>query len=174
MIAAIGAGDGESEEEMVTFGLEFGDVAHRVAALREAVEASRDRGYPVWVGGHDPAVREVAAAHADGWNKWGGSVRTFRAQADGLRVAAARDPFTITWGGLVVLGATDDDAAAKARGSRRARARSSGGPSGSPTGCATTSTRAPSGSSWPPSTPADPENASMLGELVAPLLGTEP
>ena len=87
---------------------------HRVAALRDAVDATRDRGYPVWVGGHDPAVREVAAAHADGWNKWGGSARTFRAQADGLRVAAARDPFTVTWGGLVVLGATDAEATAKA------------------------------------------------------------
>ena len=116
MIAAVGAGDAESEEEMVTFGFDFGDVATRVVALRDTVETMRDRGYPVWVGGHDPAVREVAAAHADGWNKWGGGLRTFRAQAEGLRIAAAHDPFTITWGGLVVLGATDaaaDDKAAR-------------------------------------------------------------
>src|SRR4249920_2415568 len=97
VIAAVGAGDAESEEEMVTFGFDFGDVATRVAALRDTVETMRDSGYPVWVGGQVPAVREVAAAHADGWNKWGGGLRTFRTQAEGLRIAAARDPFTITW-----------------------------------------------------------------------------
>jgi len=82
--------------------------------LRDAVDATRDRGYPVWIGGSDPAVREVAAAHADGWNRWGSGVERFREQATNLSAAAARSPFTVTWGGLVVLGDDDDAAAAKA------------------------------------------------------------
>ena len=54
LIAAIGAGDGQSREENESFGLDFGTVAERVAALRDAVDATRDHGYPVWVGGRDP------------------------------------------------------------------------------------------------------------------------
>ena len=65
-----------------------------MAALRDAVDAIRDRGYPVWIGGTDPAVREVAAAHADGWNRWGGGLNRFREQAANLQAAAARSPFT--------------------------------------------------------------------------------
>ena len=80
LLVAIGAGDEQSREENETFGLDFGTVAERVAALRDAVDATRDRGYPVWVGGTDPAVREVAAAHADGWNRWGSGVERFREQ----------------------------------------------------------------------------------------------
>ena len=114
LLVAIGAGDEQSREENETFGLDFGTVADRVAALRDAVDATRDRGYPVWIGGTDPAVREVAAAHADGWNRWGSGVERFREQAANLSAAAARSPFTVTWGGLVVLGDDDEAAAAKA------------------------------------------------------------
>ena len=89
-------------------------MADRVAALRDAVDAVRDRGYPVWIGGTDPAVREVAAAHADGWNRWGGGLERFREQGANLQAAAARSPFTLSWGGLVVLADDDDAAAAKA------------------------------------------------------------
>ena len=131
---------------------------------------TRDRGYPVWVGGHDPAVREVAAAHADGWNKWGGSLRSFRAQAEGLRIAAARDPFTITWGGLVVLGPTDADAAAKADRLSPSTGTIVGGPERVADGLRE---YADAGAEWiivGPVDSADPENASMVGELVAPLL----
>ena len=78
LLVAIGAGDGQSQEENESFGLDFGTVADRIAALRDAVDATRDRGYPVWIGGSDPAVREVAAAHADGWNRWGNGVERFR------------------------------------------------------------------------------------------------
>jgi alkanesulfonate monooxygenase SsuD/methylene tetrahydromethanopterin reductase-like flavin-dependent oxidoreductase (luciferase family) len=170
VIAAVGAGDGESEEEMVTFGLEFGDVPYRVSALRDAVDATRGRGFPVWVGGHDPAVREVAAAHADGWNKWGGGLRLFRAQAEGLRIAAARDPFTITWGGLVVLGATDADASVKAERLSPSEGTIIGGPERVAAGLRE---YVDAGAEWiiaGPVDSADPENASMLGELVVPHL----
>ena len=38
LLVAIGAGDHESREENETFGLDFGTVAERVAALRDAVD----------------------------------------------------------------------------------------------------------------------------------------
>ena len=114
LLVALGAGDEQSREENESFGLDFGTVAERVAALRDAIDATRDHGYPVWVGGTDPVVREVAAAHADGWNRWGSGVEKFREQAANLSAAAARSPFTVSWGGLVVLADDDDEAAAKA------------------------------------------------------------
>ena len=100
-------------------------------------------------------------------------MRTFRAQADGLRVAAARDPFTITWGGLVVLGATDDDATAKAARLSPSAGTIVGGPERVADGLRE---YVDAGAEWiivGPVDSADAENASMLGELVAPLLGEE-
>jgi alkanesulfonate monooxygenase SsuD/methylene tetrahydromethanopterin reductase-like flavin-dependent oxidoreductase (luciferase family) len=170
VIAGLGAGDHASEEEMVSFGLEFGDVPYRVSVLRDAVDATRDRGYPVWVGGHDPAVREVAAAHADGWNKWGSGLRSFRAQAEGLRIAATRDPFTITWGGLVVLGASEAEAATKAARLSPSEGTIVGAPERVADGLRE---YADAGAEWIIVGPVDSgnvENAPMLGELVAPLL----
>ena len=173
VIAGIGAGDGESREEMETFGFDFGDIASRVAALRDAGDATRDRGYPVWIGGHDPAVRELAAAHADGWNRWGGSVASFRTQAEGLRIAAGRSPFIVSWGGLVVLAASDAEADAKAA---RLHARAGtivGGPARVAHGLARF---AEAGADWivvGPVDSADPDNARAVGEFVAPLLRGE-
>jgi alkanesulfonate monooxygenase SsuD/methylene tetrahydromethanopterin reductase-like flavin-dependent oxidoreductase (luciferase family) len=170
LIAAIGAGDQQSEEENETFGLGFGTVAERVGALRDAVDAARDRGYPVWVGGSDPAVREVAAAHADGWNRWGCNVARFREQATNLQVAAARSPFTLSWGGLVVLGEDDDAAAAKAD---RLAARDHvivGGPD------VVASALRPyvdAGAEWivlGPVDSSDPDNARIVGEEIVPRL----
>jgi alkanesulfonate monooxygenase SsuD/methylene tetrahydromethanopterin reductase-like flavin-dependent oxidoreductase (luciferase family) len=172
VIAGIGAGDQESREENESFGLEFGTVEARVAALGDAVDVARDRGYPVWVGGRDPAVREVAAARADGWNRWGpvSDVSRFRAQASNLRVATAHEPFTISWGGLVVLGADEREAAAKSE-------RLGPGPQvivGGPERVADAlRDYADAGAEWVivgPVDSAEPENARMLGELVLPLL----
>src|SRR5882762_8948026 len=53
LLAGIGAGDQESREENERFGLGFGELEDRVAALERAVIATRDRGFPVWVGGVD-------------------------------------------------------------------------------------------------------------------------
>lgn len=111
---AVGAGDGESREENESFGLGFGSIEDRLAMLRATVDTLRDRGYPVWIGGTDPAVREMAAAHADGWNRWGGPADRFVEQAVGIRGAATRRPFTLSWGGLVVLADSDAEAAVKA------------------------------------------------------------
>ena len=85
-------------------------------ALRAAVRRLRDRGYPVWVGGHADPVRAVATHDADGWNWWGAGVDAFRDAAAETRAAASRDPFVVSWGGLVVL--AEDDAAADAKARR--------------------------------------------------------
>jgi alkanesulfonate monooxygenase SsuD/methylene tetrahydromethanopterin reductase-like flavin-dependent oxidoreductase (luciferase family) len=170
LLAAIGAGDGESREENETFGLDFGSVAERVAALRDAVAEVRDRGYPVWVGGADPAVREVAAAHADGWNRWGGGLDRFREQATNLNLAAARVPFTLSWGGLVVVADDDDEAAAKAERLGAGDHVLVGGPE-----LIAGALRAyvEAGAEWlviGPIDSSDPDNARILGEEILPRL----
>jgi len=170
LLVVIGAGDGQSREENESFGLEFGSVAERVAALRAAVEETRDRGYPVWVGGTDPAVREVAAAHADGWNRWGAGVQRLREQAVNLATAAARAPFTVSWGGLVVL--ADDDAAATAKAQRLGAGDHVivGGPA---TVAAALAAYVDAGAEWlmiGPIDSSDPDNARILGEEILPRL----
>jgi len=115
-VGAVGAGDEESARENEEFGVPFGTFAERIARLRATVVACRDRGFPVWVGGLHPEVRALAAAEADGWNRWGGSVERFAAEAAAVTAAVARSPFTCSWGGLVVLDA--DDAAAQAKADR--------------------------------------------------------
>jgi alkanesulfonate monooxygenase SsuD/methylene tetrahydromethanopterin reductase-like flavin-dependent oxidoreductase (luciferase family) len=170
VIAALGAGDDQSREENESFGLDFGSVADRVAALGAAVDAVRDRGYPVWVGGSDPPVRETAAAHGDGWNRWGGSPDRFREQAENLRSAAARSPFTLSWGGLVVLDDDDRAAAAKAQALGASPGTIVGGPE---TVAAALRGYADAGADWlvvGPVDSADPENARVLGEQVLRLL----
>jgi alkanesulfonate monooxygenase SsuD/methylene tetrahydromethanopterin reductase-like flavin-dependent oxidoreductase (luciferase family) len=170
VIAGVGAGDHESKDEMVEFGLEFGDLAYRVAALAATVDATRDRGYPVWVGGHDPAVREIAAARADGWNRWGGSPKSLGVQAEALRIAAGRQPFTISWGGLAVLAATEADAVAKANRLGAGPGTIVGGPAQV---AATLADYVEAGADWlvlGPVDPSDRDNARLLGEKVVPLL----
>ena len=124
--------------------------------------------------GTDPAVREVAAAHADGWNKWGGSVRTFRAQADGpARRRGARSRSRSRGAGSSCSAPTDDDAAAKAARLSPSAGTIVGGPERVADGLRE---YVDAGAEWiivGPIDSADPENASMLGELVAPLLGEE-
>ncbi|MCU1426256.1 MAG: flavin-dependent oxidoreductase, F420-dependent methylene-tetrahydromethanopterin reductase [Actinomycetia bacterium] len=98
LIAGIGAGDHLSREENESYGINFGTMADRVDALHAAVRASHGHGYPVWVGGHVPQVRELVAL-ADGWNRWGGDADRFRRESAIVRDIAPRA--TLTWGGLV-------------------------------------------------------------------------
>jgi alkanesulfonate monooxygenase SsuD/methylene tetrahydromethanopterin reductase-like flavin-dependent oxidoreductase (luciferase family) len=170
LIATIGAGDGESREEMESFGFDFGDVTDRVEALRAAVETTRDRGYPVWVGGHDPPVREVAAAHADGWNRWGGSVSAFDAQASALRAAAARAPFTLSWGGLLLVGETARAVRAKRERWSPGRGVIVGGPEAVADALRAYADAGAELLVAGPIDSSDPDNAHLLGELVRPLL----
>lgn len=175
LIVGLGAGDEESRPEMETFGLPFGSETDRVMVLRRASRALRDRGYPVWVGGRARHVGLIAAESADGWNRWGASPERFareRAEVERLAERLARAPalFNPTWGGLVVLGRTEAEAEAK-------RARLEPGPGVIVGGPERVAERlhayADAGARWAilaPVDASDAENATMLGELVAPLL----
>jgi alkanesulfonate monooxygenase SsuD/methylene tetrahydromethanopterin reductase-like flavin-dependent oxidoreductase (luciferase family) len=160
LLVGLGAGDDQSREENESYGLPFGT----------AVDAVRDRGYPVWVGGTHPPVREVAAAHADGWNRWGAGLEQFRGQSANLRSAAARSPFTVSWGGLVVLAENDATATAKAERLGAGNGVLVGGPD-----LVATALRAygDAGADWlmiGPVDSADPDNARILGEEILPRL----
>jgi alkanesulfonate monooxygenase SsuD/methylene tetrahydromethanopterin reductase-like flavin-dependent oxidoreductase (luciferase family) len=169
-VAGIGAGDGESREENETFGLGFGSVDDRLACLAEAVRAARDRGAPIWVGGHITPLRELAAAEADGWNCWGGHVESFAGQVQSMRAAAAREPFTCSWAGLVLLEASDELAHASAERLGAGAATIVGGPE---TVAAGLRARGDAGADWivlGPQSAREGLDLAMLGERVVPQL----
>jgi alkanesulfonate monooxygenase SsuD/methylene tetrahydromethanopterin reductase-like flavin-dependent oxidoreductase (luciferase family) len=175
LIAAIGAGDAQSRVENESFGLGFGTEAERLEGLAASVRAVAGRGYPVWVGGRAATVGALAAAVADGWNRWGGSTEHFAAEAAEVRAAVeeqGRDPsnFTPSWGGLVVLGASEADAEAKRDRLGAGSSVLAGGPER-----VAEAFRAygGAGAQWVIAGPLDssnPENAALLAELVVPLL----
>lgn len=171
LVVGVGAGDSESREENETFGLGFGTIQDRVECLRATVRAVRDRGAPVWVGGLATAVRDIAAAEADGWNAWGLDRSRFAAWAQQLRAGAARERFECGWSGLVVLDRSDEAA--------RERAHRLGARPGTLIGGPATITKlvgelADAGADWVilgPLDAGDARTATMLGEEVVPRLG---
>ena len=170
LLVTVGAGDQQSREENESYGLPFGTMSERVDVLRQAVLATRDRGYPVWVGGQAGKVRAVAAAASDGWNWWGAGIDAFRARAAEVRDAATRTPFVVSWGGLVVL--ADDDAAADAKARRLGAGLGVivGGPERA---AEALRPYVDAGADWlviGPVDSSDPDNAAILGERIAPLL----
>ncbi len=172
VIAGIGAGDSESKEENETFGLGFGSVDDRIARLGETVDAVRDRGATVWVGGGLEAVRDLASESADGWNGWGEDLDTFAARVPVVRAAARRTSFECSWGGLVVLDVDDDAAAAKARRLAAPSFALAGGPA---TLAARLAEYRDAGADWAivaPVDASDPENARLLGRAVLPFLAS--
>jgi alkanesulfonate monooxygenase SsuD/methylene tetrahydromethanopterin reductase-like flavin-dependent oxidoreductase (luciferase family) len=65
----------------------------------------------IWVGGRSEQVLEVAGTNADGWNGWGGTPEVFAADSQ-LVLEYARDrAVELSWGGQVIFGDTDRDAA---------------------------------------------------------------
>jgi alkanesulfonate monooxygenase SsuD/methylene tetrahydromethanopterin reductase-like flavin-dependent oxidoreductase (luciferase family) len=143
-------------------------MSDRVAALHDAVDAAMGRGYPVWVGGTSAPVR-VVAAHADGWNRWGGEPSRFAEQAAQIRTLAA-GRCTLSWGGLVVLG--EDEGAA-----RRKQERLDPPPGAIVGGPEQVAERwrayIDAGAEWIVAGPvdsADLENAAIIGERIVPLL----
>jgi len=169
LVAGIGAGDSQSRPEQDTFGLPVGSVDDRLDRLRGAVLATRGHGYPVWVGGGIAPVRAVAGELADGWNQWGGSPAHFAARARRLH-ARAGPGFVCTWGGLVVLGGDDDDAAGKARRLQADPRTITGGPARVADALGE---YAAAGADWVvvgPVDASDPANAALLGEQVRPRL----
>lgn len=110
----IGAADSLSRPEFEAYGIPFGSAAERIASVRETIEALHapelqipDVAPPkTWVGGRSPAVRDVAAEMADGWNAWGGTADQLATESAEIREKAGR-PFEVSWGGQVLL-APDD------------------------------------------------------------------
>jgi alkanesulfonate monooxygenase SsuD/methylene tetrahydromethanopterin reductase-like flavin-dependent oxidoreductase (luciferase family) len=174
LLVGIGAGDRESRSEMETFGLPFGTETDRIMALRAAVRVVGARGYQVWVGGRARHVGLVAAEHGDGWNRWGVTPEVFAGELAEVRALTARldrpTDFTPSWGGLVLLGRTEAEAEAK-------RASRNPGPGVIVGGPARVAEQLrpylDAGADWlivGPVDSSDPENASILGEQVLPLL----
>jgi alkanesulfonate monooxygenase SsuD/methylene tetrahydromethanopterin reductase-like flavin-dependent oxidoreductase (luciferase family) len=172
LLVTLGGGDSLSEVENVSFGLDRLDEKGRLEALTLALAATRGRGYPTWVGGTSYAVRLLAANRADGWNRWGGDASRFARELQAVReqLETARQHFTVSWGGLVVLGS--DEAAAD-----RKRTRLDPAPGvlvGGPERIAEALTAyRDAGADWVilgPIDSSDADNAAVLGERVAPLL----
>jgi alkanesulfonate monooxygenase SsuD/methylene tetrahydromethanopterin reductase-like flavin-dependent oxidoreductase (luciferase family) len=172
LVVTLGAGDSQSEAENAAFGVDLLTEEARVERLDHALAATRGRGYPVWVGGNAYSVRVLAAARADGWNRWGGGAERFAREADTVRsqLEVARSVFTLSWGGLVVLG--EDERAAEAKAKRLDPA--PGVLLGGPQRVAEALRRfADAGAEWliaGPIDSSDPGNAALLGERVRPLL----
>jgi alkanesulfonate monooxygenase SsuD/methylene tetrahydromethanopterin reductase-like flavin-dependent oxidoreductase (luciferase family) len=114
LVAGIGAGDAESREEDETFGLGSAIARDRVEQLEVTVRMCRDRGARVWVGGTARPARDVASRVGDGWNAWGIDAAAFASLAPQVRAAATHEQFECSWGGLAVIGESDDAARAKA------------------------------------------------------------
>jgi alkanesulfonate monooxygenase SsuD/methylene tetrahydromethanopterin reductase-like flavin-dependent oxidoreductase (luciferase family) len=172
LVATLGAGDAQSRHENEAFGLDFGTEEDRVEALGRAVAATHGRGYPVWVGGSAYSVRLLAAAQADGWNRWGADPGRFGREARTVsdHLAVSRAEFTLSWGGLVVLGGDEAEADQK-----RARLDP---PPGTVVGGPARAAEAfraygAAGAEWVivgPIDSSDPDNAALIGEQIVPLL----
>jgi hypothetical protein len=168
----LGAGDSASDPENRSFGLACGSEEARIEALAHALAATRGRGYPTWVGGRAYSLRLLAAGDADGWNRWAVAAGLFIREAAAIRaqLTTARDAFTLSWGGLFVLGEDEDSA-------DRKRVRLDPGPDvfvGGPERTAEVlASYRDADADWVmvgPVDSSDPDNAAILGERVAPLL----
>ena len=171
LVVGIGAGDEESRPEMETFGLPMGTEADRVDRLRAAVRELATAPYPTWVGGRASHVGAVAAEHADGWNRWGADVDRFTREVAEVRALVDqrnRDAanFTMSWGGLIVVGADDDAARAKAERLGAGSSTIVGGPQ---TIADAAMRYRDAGAGWVilgPIDSSDPINAALIGEGV--------
>src|SRR5581483_3956830 len=70
LIGGVGTGDRLSRAENVAFGVDYPSVEERLAQVAAACRHLRSLGARAWVGGRSAAIREVAAAEADGLNVW--------------------------------------------------------------------------------------------------------
>jgi alkanesulfonate monooxygenase SsuD/methylene tetrahydromethanopterin reductase-like flavin-dependent oxidoreductase (luciferase family) len=169
LVATIGAGDSQSRDENESFGLPFGTLGERVSVLAAAVDTAIDRGYPVWVGGASASVGAVAA-RADGWNRWGPTLERFEEEARAVHEMHTREPFTVSWAGQIVLGATERHADAKSRRLGSTAEATVGGPERV---AEVLRAYGAAGADWVivgPVDSSDPDNAAVLGERVKPLL----
>jgi alkanesulfonate monooxygenase SsuD/methylene tetrahydromethanopterin reductase-like flavin-dependent oxidoreductase (luciferase family) len=133
-IVGVGRGDLANRDENLAFGLPFGSIAERAAAVEDTVAALRGplagttrptgaapwgspdpSGPEVWVGGVGPGARDLAGRLADAWNAWALDPDELAAGLADARAAAeraGRDPGGVaaTWGGQVLVAADRADA----------------------------------------------------------------
>ena len=107
-IAGLGTGDRFNRDETVAYGVGFPNADARARQLVDCCRRLRELSVPTWVGGDSDRARAIAVAEADGWNGWGLSAEDFAAHAAHLRAATE-----VTWGGQILVGRSDDHAAAK-------------------------------------------------------------
>ena len=91
------------EEEAVTYADDF-------AEMTDLPAAPGPRDYTIWVGGRSVAALDIAGRLADGWNAWSATPEEVVNAAAALRKIAGDRPLELTWGGQVVVEATDDAA----------------------------------------------------------------
>ncbi len=108
-ILGVGAGDKLSRDEARRFGLSVGSLEDRVASVDSLIRdlAAAQPSIPIWVGGSHPAVLDVVRRRGTGWNGWAIPPNRFGE-------IAATVPGPATWGGPVVIGRDQTEAAALA------------------------------------------------------------
>jgi alkanesulfonate monooxygenase SsuD/methylene tetrahydromethanopterin reductase-like flavin-dependent oxidoreductase (luciferase family) len=114
LIAALGTGDSSNKDENLAYGVEFPAKARRLESLANCCRQLQSRGITTWAGGLSPEVRAIAADHADGWNAWGihpTALAKGIVEAQGL---AGPRPWTMSWGGQVLIGRDQAEADEKA------------------------------------------------------------
>ncbi|HEX6595994.1 MAG TPA: LLM class flavin-dependent oxidoreductase [Acidimicrobiales bacterium] len=104
-VATVGTGDRKNQPENAAYGVPFGSVQERVAALITVVRGLRAAGVTTWVGGTSRAIVR-AATEADGWNGWGISAARLAQYAAEFTALGA--PAEITWAGQVLFGEASD------------------------------------------------------------------
>jgi alkanesulfonate monooxygenase SsuD/methylene tetrahydromethanopterin reductase-like flavin-dependent oxidoreductase (luciferase family) len=132
---AIGSGDLASSSENLAFGLPYWSGPDRMDQLASTVEVlhrSREEGdvtfaddfvelealpaapgprdYSIWVAGRSVDALDITGRLADGWNAWAASPEEFAQAAAALRKVAGDRDLELTWGGQVVVAATDEAA----------------------------------------------------------------
>jgi alkanesulfonate monooxygenase SsuD/methylene tetrahydromethanopterin reductase-like flavin-dependent oxidoreductase (luciferase family) len=112
-IAGVGTGDALSKPENLGFDVDYESVSARVAAVGGVCRALRERGVTTWVGGRSPEIRQVAADDADALNIWGANPAEVVSAIEDLRRRAGGRAVATTWGGQVLVGRTDAEAATK-------------------------------------------------------------
>lgn len=113
LIAGLGTGDRANRAENEAYGVPYPPVAERLARMEACAAELRRAGIRTWIGGRSEAVRR-AAGRAGGWNCWGTDVETFSREA-AVVIESARSaglaPPELTWGGQVLIGGDEREAA---------------------------------------------------------------
>jgi len=99
LIGGVGTGDRLSRAENVAFGVDYPSVEERLAQVAAACRHLRSLGARAWVGGRSAAIREVAAAEADGLNVWESTPDEVRTELADVRARAGGRDVELTWGG---------------------------------------------------------------------------